>query len=111
MRGNVKIWMLFVPLEFFYKWFVYCRQIEDHARASSRKCAEILFEEWGTSGRVRPTLVTLRDVCSKAAIYRAADEISSMIQGKKILGYVMNVGVHLVTEIGHWITFMILPRP
>ncbi|KAM3956635.1 interleukin-1 receptor-associated kinase 4 [Aphomia sociella] len=56
------------------------RLIEDHAKQSNRKCAEILFDEWGTSGRVRPTLNTLNDIILKAEIYRAADEIALIMK-------------------------------
>ncbi|KAJ2952062.1 hypothetical protein O0L34_g4326 [Tuta absoluta] len=54
--------------------------IEDAARQTNRKCAEILFDEWGTSGRIRPTLSTLKDVVQKAEIYRAADELARLLE-------------------------------
>ncbi|KAJ2952061.1 hypothetical protein O0L34_g4325 [Tuta absoluta] len=54
--------------------------IEDAARQSNRKCAEILFDEWGTSGRIRPTLRTLQDVVLKAEVYRAVDELALMLE-------------------------------
>lgn len=37
--------------------------------------------EWGTSGRVRPTLSTLKQILIKAQIFRAADEIAKMLNG------------------------------
>lgn len=56
------------------------RLIEDHSRSTGRKCAEILIEEWSTSGRIRPTLSTLKDIVLKAEIYRAADALAALLQ-------------------------------
>ncbi|XP_059055699.1 interleukin-1 receptor-associated kinase 4-like [Achroia grisella] len=56
------------------------RLIEEHAKQTNRKCAEILFDEWGTSGRVRPTLNTLYNMILKAEIFRAADEIAIIMK-------------------------------
>ncbi|CAH2105362.1 unnamed protein product [Euphydryas editha] len=56
------------------------RLIEEHAKATNQKCTEILFEEWGTSGRVRPTLTHLKEILADAQIYRAADEIAKMLE-------------------------------
>lgn len=61
------------------------RQIEDYAKASNKKCAEVLFEEWGSSGRIRPTLKTLQDVVEKAQIYRAADDIAELLGSNHII--------------------------
>lgn len=58
------------------------RLIEEHAKANNQKCAEILIDEWGTSGRVRPNLHHLKNILIKAQIFRAADEIANMLQGK-----------------------------
>ncbi|XP_072941568.1 uncharacterized protein [Epargyreus clarus] len=55
-------------------------QIEEYARLTNQKCSEILFDEWGTSGRVRPTLAALRDVVVAAGVYRAGDEIANLLQ-------------------------------
>lgn len=41
-----------------------------------RLCAEILFDEWGTSGRVRPALGHLLYLLTKAELYRAADYVA-----------------------------------
>lgn len=35
--------------------------------------AQILFDEWGTSGRVRPTLGHLLQLLVEVQLYRAAD--------------------------------------
>ncbi|XP_053618377.1 interleukin-1 receptor-associated kinase 4-like [Plodia interpunctella] len=55
------------------------RLIEEHAKATGKKCAEVLFDEWGTSGRVRPTLRILKELIQKAEIYRAADVIAEIL--------------------------------
>ncbi|CAH0729248.1 unnamed protein product, partial [Brenthis ino] len=56
------------------------RLIEEDAKSNNQKCAEILMDEWGTSGRVRPTLSHLKDILIKAEIYRAADLIAHMLK-------------------------------
>ncbi|XP_075971424.1 uncharacterized protein LOC142973519 [Anticarsia gemmatalis] len=53
--------------------------MENHAKETKRKYAEVLFDEWGTSGRVRPTLDTLMKILQQAQIFRAADEVARMI--------------------------------
>ncbi|XP_023941791.1 uncharacterized protein LOC112048494 [Bicyclus anynana] len=55
------------------------RMIEEHAKATNQKCTEILMDEWSTSGRVRPTLSTLKEILIKAQIFRAADEIARIL--------------------------------
>ncbi|XP_034830041.1 interleukin-1 receptor-associated kinase 4-like [Maniola hyperantus] len=55
------------------------RMIEDHAKSTNQKCTDILMDEWGTSGRFRPTLSTLKEILIKAQIFRAADEIAIML--------------------------------
>ncbi|XP_026737444.1 interleukin-1 receptor-associated kinase 4-like [Trichoplusia ni] len=59
--------------------YEHMRLIEEHAKNTNRKCAEVLFDEWGTSGRVRPTLETLMNYLQKAQIFRAVDEIARML--------------------------------
>ncbi|XP_050343597.1 interleukin-1 receptor-associated kinase 4-like [Nymphalis io] len=56
------------------------RLIEEHAKANNMKCTEVLMDEWGTSGRVRPTLTHLKDILKEAQMYRAADEIAKMLK-------------------------------
>ncbi|XP_047528711.1 interleukin-1 receptor-associated kinase 4-like [Vanessa atalanta] len=56
------------------------RMIEEYAKANNMKCTEILMDEWGTSGRVRPTLTHLKNILKEAQMYRAADEIAQMLQ-------------------------------
>ncbi|CAB3366677.1 Hypothetical predicted protein [Cloeon dipterum] len=56
--------------------------IEREARAKPElRAAEILFEEWGTSGRKRPTLQNLMDTLAQLQLYRAADFVSMNILG------------------------------
>ncbi|CAH0403250.1 unnamed protein product [Chilo suppressalis] len=56
------------------------RIIEEHAKSTRKTCAEVLFDEWGTSGRIRPTLATLQNLVLQAGIYKAADEIALLLQ-------------------------------
>ncbi|XP_041970897.1 interleukin-1 receptor-associated kinase 4-like [Aricia agestis] len=56
------------------------RLIEDHAKSTNQKCTEIMFDEWGTSGRVRPTLNTLKRIVIQAQMFRAADEIARLLK-------------------------------
>lgn len=57
--------------------------VEREAKANVAKltASEILFDEWGTSGRRRPTLQTLMDLLAELKLYRAADYISMNILG------------------------------
>ncbi|OWR47561.1 putative serine-threonine protein kinase plant-type [Danaus plexippus plexippus] len=55
------------------------RLIEEEAKASNQKCTEILIDEWATSGRIRPTLDTFKNILIKAQIFRAADAIADML--------------------------------
>lgn len=51
------------------------RMIEE-AASSGRLPAQILFEEWGTSGKIRPTLAHLLQLLVEANLYRAADYLA-----------------------------------
>jgi interleukin-1 receptor-associated kinase 4 len=42
-----------------------------------RSCTEIFFDEWGTSGRKRPTVRLLYDYLKKLDFIRAADYIGT----------------------------------
>ncbi|XP_055906933.1 protein Tube [Eupeodes corollae] len=52
------------------------RLIENASKNQNRMAAEILFEEWGTSGRVRPTLGVLLELLARAHLFRAADLVA-----------------------------------
>lgn len=51
------------------------------ASKSGRSCTEIFFEEWGTSGRIRPNLKVLRDLLFELKLTRIAEELASKITG------------------------------
>lgn len=52
------------------------RLIENGSLKFRRLCTDILLEEWGTSGRVLPTLGHLLHLLVKAELFRAADYIA-----------------------------------
>lgn len=41
-----------------------------------------MIDEWGTSGQIRPTLSTLKEIVLKANILKAADQIAGLLHGK-----------------------------
>lgn len=58
----------------------------------NRPYAEILFEEWGTSGRNRPTLKDLIMILMNADLFRAADLIAiDILKGIKSIYYVIEL--------------------
>ncbi|CAH0554860.1 unnamed protein product [Brassicogethes aeneus] len=59
------------------------RIIENVSNKTGRSCTNILFEEWGTSGRVLPTLGHLLHLLVNAELYRAADYLSDIIGCQK----------------------------
>nr|WMZ41590.1 tube protein [Altica viridicyanea] len=50
--------------------------IENESDKSRKTCTEILFDEWGTSGRIRPALGHLLYLLTKANLFRAADYVA-----------------------------------
>ncbi|KAF2880644.1 hypothetical protein ILUMI_25538 [Ignelater luminosus] len=50
--------------------------LENASINMQKMCPEILFNEWGTSGRVRPALGHLLHLLTKAELYRAADYVA-----------------------------------
>lgn len=56
--------------------FCFLRLIDSAGYKQRRPCAEILFEEWGTSGRIRPRLGHLITLLKKTELFRAADFIA-----------------------------------
>lgn len=54
----------------------FSRLIENESERSHRSCTEILLDEWGTSGRIRPALGHLLYLLIKAEVFRAADYIA-----------------------------------
>lgn len=58
------------------------RLIENSGKkVEGKSCTKILIEEWGTSGKVRPRLSSLRELLIKAQLFRAADYISVLLNG------------------------------
>lgn len=56
---------------------LYCfRIIENASLQTKRACTEILLDEWGTSGRVLPTVGHLFYLLKSATLYRAADYVA-----------------------------------
>lgn len=47
----------------------------------------ILLEEWSTSGRIRPTVDHLIKLLVRANLFRAADYLAEILQGKSISGF------------------------
>lgn len=59
---------------------IHCfRLIKDHAEREKLSYTKVLFDEWGSSGRVRPTLHTLMTILKKASMYRAADHLADIL--------------------------------
>ncbi|KAJ8917745.1 hypothetical protein NQ315_005196 [Exocentrus adspersus] len=50
--------------------------IESASEKYRKPCTEILLDEWGTSGRVRPTVGHLLYLLTKAKLFRAADYVA-----------------------------------
>lgn len=49
-------------------------KIKEASQESNQyNAAQILFDEWGTSGRIRPTLGHLMQLLVQSNLYRAAD--------------------------------------
>ncbi|CAG9856874.1 unnamed protein product [Phyllotreta striolata] len=55
------------------------RLIESESEKSRKTCTEILFDEWGTSGRIRPTLGHLLYLLTAARLFRAADYVAETL--------------------------------
>nr|CAI5841302.1 unnamed protein product [Callosobruchus analis] len=53
--------------------------IERETEQTHRPSTEILFEEWGTSGRIRPTLGHLLHLLTKLKLFRAADYVAETL--------------------------------
>ena len=73
--------------------------MEEHAKNTNRTCAEVLFDEWGTSGKVRPTLDTLMDILRQAEMIRAVEEIARMLGGSnQIVKYTLEFSEQLFNK-------------
>lgn len=55
--------------------------IEKASEQYKRQCSEIFLDEWGTSGRRRPTVRVLRQYLEKAKLKRAMVYVSGKLLG------------------------------
>lgn len=64
-------------------YFQIFRLIESASLKTGSACSEILLDEWGTSGRIRPTLGHLLHLLEKLELYRAADFVAVSLLKRK----------------------------
>ena len=50
--------------------------VEEAGHKQNRPCAEIFLEEWGCSGRKRPTLADLLHLLIESELFTAADFVA-----------------------------------
>ena len=62
--------------------------IEQHSKQTGKQGMDILLEEWGTSGTVRPTVLDLFLLCNNLELFRAADFIQQELLGDLPTGVV-----------------------
>jgi len=55
--------------------------IDQHCKQTGKQGMDILLEEWGTSGRIRPTVLDLFFLCDKLELFRASDFIQKELLG------------------------------
>eukprot|EP00092_Neocalanus_flemingeri_P030027 GFUD01032601.1.p1 GENE.GFUD01032601.1~~GFUD01032601.1.p1 ORF type:complete len:521 (-),score=145.69 GFUD01032601.1:60-1622(-) len=55
--------------------------IDKHSKQTGKPGMDILLDEWGTSGRIRPTVEDLFRLCESLELYRAADFILEDLLG------------------------------
>ncbi|XP_066145332.1 interleukin-1 receptor-associated kinase 4-like isoform X2 [Euwallacea fornicatus] len=55
------------------------RIIEKGSEMYNKSCTQILFDEWGTSDRIRPSLGHLKYLLIKAELFRAADYVANLL--------------------------------
>ncbi|XP_075971426.1 interleukin-1 receptor-associated kinase 4-like [Anticarsia gemmatalis] len=53
--------------------------MREHAERTAQYFAEVLFQEWGSSGKVRPTLGDLIDILQKAKLFDAASSVARIL--------------------------------
>ena len=88
-EGQWKTVMASVPApegsSFRYKYTTdHVNIIESHSRKTGKMGMDILIDEWGTSGKVRPTVEDLYLICDDLELFRAADFIlDSLLDGDK----------------------------
>ena len=58
--------------------------IDTHCRQTGKMGMDVLIDEWGTSGRIRPTVQDLYLLCDRLELFRAADFIlENLLGGRK----------------------------
>ena len=57
--------------------------VEKHSSVTGKLAMDVLLDEWGTSGRKRPTIRTLLNLCQQLELYRAADFLQGHCMGEK----------------------------
>ncbi|KAB0805396.1 hypothetical protein PPYR_02366 [Photinus pyralis] len=57
--------------------------IENASKTTGRACTEILFDEWGTSGRIRPALGHLLFLLTSVELFAAADYVAVKLLNKE----------------------------
>uniref|UniRef100_T1H1X4 Death domain-containing protein n=1 Tax=Megaselia scalaris TaxID=36166 RepID=T1H1X4_MEGSC len=72
------------------------RYNKDHVKiiteaSKHRSPTEVLFDEWGTSGRIRPTVETLLDLLIEINMFRAADIVAKDLLGDKNVKKEVNI--------------------
>ena len=55
--------------------------IDNHCKKTGKLGMDVLIDEWGTSGKVRPTVEDLYFLCDQLQLYRAADFILDSLMG------------------------------
>jgi hypothetical protein len=55
--------------------------IDKHSKQTGKPGMDILLDEWGTSGRTRPTVEDLFRLCESLELYRASDFILEDLLG------------------------------
>lgn len=73
--------MVFKKIKRLKCFHILSRLIEAEAKRQSKPAFEILVEEWGTSGKERPTVQQLIQLLVKVELYRAADFLSKDLLG------------------------------
>ena len=73
--------------------------IETHSRQTGKLGMDILIDEWGTSGKVRPTVEDLYLLCDELQLYRASDFIlENMMDGEKPTKVITDKSTKVITD-------------
>lgn len=72
--------------------------IEKHSKQTGKPGMDILLDEWGTSGRVRPTVEDLYRLCEELELYRASHFIREDLLGGVPVGEPVKKAPKVSTE-------------